>query len=315
MSESSKKNQVETETTATIVISKEQYEDAILEGADDSSGEFGSLILIHGNPQGKRFNVDRELLSVGRIEECNIQLNENGVSRKHSEISVVDGVVQVKDLGSTNGTFVNDVKIETVTVLNKDDLVGIGTAVLKYLPPGSVELKYHRRLQDAAYTDPLTGVNNKGYLMEALEMEFKSHGEKNLPLAIVVIDLDHFKNVNDTFGHDCGDYVLKQASKQIREEGIRNSDIIGRYGGEEFVVILPETDKVQAVEIAERIRNCIGNHEFIYEEKVVRVTASCGVAHLSPKVKNHIALFKLADRAVYQAKNSGRNKVCFAVEK
>ena len=100
----------------------------------------------------------------------------------------------------------------------------------------------------------------------------------------------------------------------IQEKGIRDNDILGRYGGEEFVVILPKTAKTQALEIAERIRANIASHQFLYEGTPIKLTVSCGVASLKENVKDHIAFFKLADKAAYQAKNQGRNKVCFSTE-
>jgi diguanylate cyclase (GGDEF)-like protein len=273
-----------------------------------SKSDAGSLILIHGAPQGKRFPLEKDVILIGRSNETDVQIMENGVSRVHTKLIRNGDHLIVHDMGSLNGTFVNNEKIAECK-LQKDDLIGIGVAVLKYLPPGSVEIQYHRRLSDAAFTDPLTGVNNKGYLMEAMENEFKSHKKRSSPLSLIVIDLDLFTDINTDHGHDGGDYVIKEACQIIRDKGVRNTDILGRYGGDEFVVILPDTPTPQAEEIAERIRSHIAGHDFVYDKKPIKLTASCGVATLTPDVTDHISFFKVADRALYKAKGLGRNQL------
>jgi diguanylate cyclase (GGDEF)-like protein len=267
----------------------------------------GSLILIQGDPQGQRYIIDSPKMVIGRDEQADVVIKEGGVSRKHAQILHTPKSLVVQDLDSTNGTFVNEKRI-TQTLLKKDDMIRVGKALLKYLPPGSVELGYHRRLMDAAHTDPLTGVNNKRYIMEALEMEFQRAKQQKGELSLIVVDLDHFKDINDNFGHDAGDYILKQATRVFRENGIRVSDILGRYGGEEFIAILPDTGLKPALEVAERIRSSLEAFPFVYDDTSIKVTASCGVASVDDSVQNSLALFKLADRATYDAKNAGRNR-------
>jgi diguanylate cyclase (GGDEF)-like protein len=131
------------------------------------------------------------------------------------------------------------------------------------------------------------------------------------PLSLIIFDLDHFKKLNDNYGHDAGDYVLKEMAQVIRSNGIREQDVFARYGGEEFVILLPKTNLKQSFEIAERLRKLIESKEFIYDGKRLPVTASIGVADYRQGVVTGTDLFKRADEAVYKAKEGGRNQVQF----
>jgi diguanylate cyclase (GGDEF)-like protein len=131
------------------------------------------------------------------------------------------------------------------------------------------------------------------------------------PLSLIIFDLDHFKKLNDNYGHDAGDYVLKEKAQLIRSNGIREQDVFARYGGEEFVILLPKTNLKQSFEIAERLRKLIESKEFMYDGKRLPVTASIGVADYRQGVITGTDLFKRADEAVYKAKEGGRNQVQF----
>ncbi len=157
-------------------------------------------------------------------------------------------------------------------------------------------------------TDSLTGLWNRRYLEEMLELEFKRAKRYKHPVSIMIVDLDHFKKINDTYGHLAGDEVLKESAKRILST-LRETDFVGRYGGEEIVVILPETKLDKAIKIAKKIKEAISSKPIIYKNKKINVTASIGISRICPKHKNFYEPFSEADEALYRAKKNGRNRI------
>jgi diguanylate cyclase (GGDEF)-like protein len=226
-------------------------------------------------------------------------------------VHVTEGEVSVSDLGSANGTYLNNVKLEKQTVLKRADTIKIGAIAMKYLPQGDPERLTYDKLHEEANTDGLTKCYNKTYFNNQLELEVKKSKVTGKPLTLIIFDLDHFKKLNDNYGHDAGDYVLKEKARIIRENGIRQGDTFARYGGEEFCILLPNTNLKQGFEIAERLRKLVETHEFIYDGKRLPVTASIGVADYRQGVNTGTDLFKRSDAAVYKSKDGGRNQVNF----
>lgn len=272
------------------------------------------LIIIRGTPQGSRFFLTQKEMTIGRDPSADISVADQGISRKHATVTKANNQVQLTDLGSSNGTFVNDKKIAPgkPIVLAKEDMIKLGNTILKYLPAGEIEILFYGNLGSAAHTDPLTRIYNKGYLLEALEAEFKRAKALHTDFSLIFFDLDHFKKINDTFGHDAGDYVLKEITNLIRGGQLRPKDVFARYGGEEFVVLLANTNGKAATELAERIRAAIEAHAFVYEGKRLPVTASLGVCELRADIESAQTLLKHADKALYAAKTGGRNRVVAA---
>lgn len=270
------------------------------------------LIVIRGTPQGKRFDLSKPNMFIGRDPSADIVLGDQNASRKHAEIINEGQAVKLRDNNSTNGTFVNDKPIKETVTLRKDDMIKIGNTILKYLPAGELEIFYLGTLESAAHTDPLTKIYNKGYIMESLEAEFKRAKALHTDFSLIILDLDHFKKINDTHGHDAGDFVLKEVSNLVRTKALPKNAIFGRFGGEEFLILLPSTSLEGATQVAETMRSTIEKTQFMYENKRMPVTASIGIAEMAVDVESHTSLFKLADKAVYQAKTGGRNQVCTA---
>lgn len=272
------------------------------------------LIVIRGAPQGHRFFLTQDEMIVGRDATAELCLPDQSISRKHFKITKEGDNVRLTDLGTTNGTFVNDKRIEkgNSVILSKEDMVRIGNTILKFLPAGELEIIFYGNLGSAAHHDPMTKIYNKGYLLEALEAEFKRAKALHTDFCILFFDLDHFKKVNDTHGHDAGDYVLIEFTALVRTNFLRPKDIFARYGGEEFVILLSRTNGTQANEIAERIRAGVETHAFVYEGKRIPVTTSLGVAELRADIESSQTMLKAADKALYAAKTSGRNRVCVA---
>lgn len=159
-----------------------------------------------------------------------------------------------------------------------------------------------------AITDHLTGLYNRRYMQKTFEREFSRAKRYSTAISIAMFDIDHFKKINDTYGHQFGDKVLAEISKSI-SNSLRKSDYIARYGGEELIAVLPETNKANTLIPIERIRKSIEDMDFECHGKIVKVTVSVGIATLLPKMMGESELIEAADKALYKAKETGRNKV------
>jgi two-component system, cell cycle response regulator len=268
------------------------------------------LVVISGRPLGKSFYLQKEQMVLGRDLTADISIGETAISRRHTEFSVTPEGVQCKDLGSTNGTFVNDAKLEGARILKDGDLIRCGNTILKFLKEGQIENVHYGKMYEAATTDGMTGALNKKAIVELLTEEFHRSSSRSGTMTLLMLDLDHFKQINDTHGHLAGDYVLKETCHIIKDKLIRQKDALGRYGGEEFALVLRETPLRIAVDVAERIRSTIEKHNYQFDGKSIPVTISIGVATLDSTSKKPEELVATADKALYDAKTQGRNRVC-----
>lgn len=272
------------------------------------------LILYTGEEAGRRFDLGPGRHLIGRALEASVQLATPGVSRRHAEIEVRDGVTTVRDLGSANRTYVNEIPVEGAVVLQQGDLIQVDSVVLRYHDRDSLDALLHDRIYRLAMTDAGTGTFNKRYLGDVLEREVQRARRAGHPLALVCFDLDHFKQVNDRHGHPAGDQVLREVARRV-ESALRGADVLCRVGGEEFVVLLPDSDLAAAVVLAGRLRAAVADTPFTLrtgtpEEQIPhRQTISLGVAALEHGLDG-AALLERADRRLYTAKHSGRDRVC-----
>lgn len=293
--------------------------DALNAANSEAAKRPACLLVVGGELNGTIIDLRPGKTTVGRSANNTVILEFPGISKSHFEIETQEeentSKSVVADLGSTNGTYVNDIKINGKVILRRNDIIKIGTFAFKYLPKGDPERLTYDKLHLEANTDGLTKCYNKMFFNHALDLEVKKSKTTGLPLNLIIFDLDHFKKLNDNFGHDAGDYVLKEMAALIRKNGIREGDVFARYGGEEFVILLPRTNITQAYEIAERLRRAIEQHTFDYHGKKLPVRASVGVADYRPGVNTGVDLFRRADQAVYQSKEAGRNKVTLYKEK
>jgi len=246
-------------------------------------------------------------VDVGRDPDNGIVIDTDSVSRRHAQIETREGEKFVVDLESTNGTYLNDNMVFRAQLRN-GDLLKIGDTIFKFLSGQNIESAYHEEIYRMTIQDGLTQVHNKRYFLEFLEGEFSRARRYNRPLSLIMIDLDHFKAVNDENGHLTGDFVLKETANRVRER-IRREELFARYGGEEFAIVLPETLLRGAVEFADIVRGLIETHTFIFEGNTIPVTLSCGVAQLAEEMKAPRDLIRAADEMLFDAKRSGRNKV------
>ncbi len=264
------------------------------------------IVQIYGDGLGKRYPIKDEV-TIGRSETSTIAVDVPNVSRKHARIFLDQGQCWVEDLGSTNGTHVNDVEIEHIQPLSNGDLITTGGLVFKFIVGGNIEALYHEEIYRLTILDGLTGVHNKRFFLEFLERELARAKRHVRPLSLAMLDLDHFKKINDTYGHLAGDTTLKRVTHVIQDR-VRRDELLARYGGEEFAVVLPETDLQGALVFAEVVRRQVEEFSFAFDEQDIRVTVSVGVATLGPD-DDADALIREADTQLYRAKSAGRNRV------
>ena len=274
-----------------------------------SAGEPACLVSIYGPGLGRRWSLDREELVVGRDAGCDVSLPIDTVSRRHCRVRVRGEAISVMDLGSTNGTAINDTTLAAnlETALRSGDRLRVGSAILKFLGGPDVETLYHEEVHRTRIEDGLTGLANRRQLEEFLDREMARCLRHGRALSLVLFDLDHFKQVNDGFGHLTGDEVLRTVAAIAREQ-VRREDCLARFGGEEFAVVLTETELIAARLFAERLRGTIEVHEFRAGADRVPVTISCGIASITPETREPAALIAAADARLYEAKAAGRNR-------
>ena len=268
-----------------------------------------ALVVIYGLELGRKYDLRTEETLIGRSAKAEIQVDQESISRNHACITTSGRGVFIKDLGSTNGTFVNDELVNGETALRNGDLVKIGRTIFKFIAGGNIETAYHDEIYRLTTMDGLTQIYNRRYFEEALEREVSRSRRYERSLALVMFDVDHFKLVNDRHGHLAGDYVLKQLASTLRTR-IRREDVFARYGGEEFGMLLPEVDLSGAVTLADKARRLVDKQRFEFDKNVIPVTISLGVAVLEPAHRDLVDLKRAADGKLYEAKATGRNRVC-----
>jgi diguanylate cyclase (GGDEF)-like protein len=271
------------------------------------AAEQRALMLVLSGPRlGHRLVLGDTAIDIGRGSAAGLILDADSVSRKHARIERFGGGHKIVDLGSTNGTYVNGARIKE-QILKDGDRIGIGKALLKYIAGGNIEGAYHEEVQRLMRFDPLTNISNKRHFDESLRLAVFTAAGGSKPLSLIVFDLDHFKKVNDTFGHMAGDAVLCGASAVVQGM-LSPTELFGRVGGEEFAVLCEDAVLESALERAEAIRRAISREPYAFEEKKLPVTISAGVAQLA-EAEEAEGLFDRADAQLYAAKGAGRNCV------
>lgn len=265
------------------------------------------FVQIYGASIGTKHDLSGQVITVGRDPDSTIVLNTDSVSRRHARVETWKSEKWLVDLGSTNGTYLND-KPAVRSKLTSGDLVKIGDTIFKFLAGRNIESAYHEEIYRMTIHDGLTQIHNKRYLLEALDREFSRARRYGRSLALIMFDLDHFKAINDKYGHLTGDYVLKDVATAIKNR-IRREEVFARYGGEEFAIVLPEADRKGAREFAEIVRLLVEEHAFEFEGNAMKITISLGVGVIGPDMTRLTDLIRAADENLYAAKRAGRNRV------
>ena len=275
------------------------------------TGADAEAVLVQLYPPGpnlgRRFTLAGPEHVVGRLPENDVSLEEDGVSRQHARLRKMADHWFLEDLGSTNGSFVNDERISS-RALRDGDMLRFGTAILRFLFGSNIEAEYHEEIYKMSILDGLTGVHNKRFFLEFLEKEIARARRHSSSLSLIMFDIDHFKKVNDTHGHLVGDAVLKELGRRLKPE-VRREDLLARYGGEEFACILVSTSLKRAIDFAEEMRQLVEREPFPTDTVKLSVTVSIGVAELNGEMCTCDDLIAMADANLYAAKHKGRNQV------
>jgi diguanylate cyclase (GGDEF)-like protein len=268
-----------------------------------------SLVNLYPpNAHGGLIQLPQARFVIGRDSHADLCLDDPSISRQHASLERAADGVQLVDHGSTNGSFVNDQRVDAAWIVAGDQL-RFGNHIFKVLGENDIEAQFLEAVYTRMVRDGLTGAYNKRYLVDALEREIQRTIRHQRPLSIAVLDIDHFKAVNDTYGHLIGDEVLKEFGRRIMAI-VRHDDIFARYGGEEFVAVFSETTLTQARGAAEGFRAAIGGSPFVTSHGPLPVTVSIGIAGTkgTAALTSH-DLLSAADKCLYQAKRAGRNRV------
>jgi diguanylate cyclase (GGDEF)-like protein len=287
-------------TVVTVITKSPQHR--------QEDGREGCLVIIYGDDLGRRVPLGPEPTILGRSSKCDVQLDQESVSRNHARIARQRQNYVIADLGSTNGTYVNDELVDEV-VLRDGDQIKVGRTIFKFIVSGNMEAQYHEEIYRLMTVDGLTELHNKRYFNEAIEREASRARRYQRTFSLVLFDIDHFKHINDTYGHLAGDAVLRQLGALVRNR-VRSDDVPSRTGGEEFAVILPEVSRDGALQLAEKLRGAVEASVFKFEGTQMPVTISMGVAEWAPAIADPQELVKVADERLYEAKRTGRNRVC-----
>lgn len=268
-----------------------------------------SLVIIYGPRLGYKHDLDRSQpqTTIGRDTAADVQLDDDSVSRIHCRLLPEDDDWVVEDLGSTNGTYVAGEPV-TRRALRDGDLVKVGSTIFKFLSSQNLEAAYHEEIYRMAIFDGLTQLHNRRYFEEFTEREISRCRRHSRPLSLLMFDVDHFKHINDEYGHLSGDHVLRLLAATLSKR-IRREELLARYAGDEFVVVVPETTMEEAVKLGEILRGLVEATAFEFEGQRLPVTISMGVAPLTPDIQTPAQLVAAADAALYRAKQKGRNAV------
>ena len=276
-------------------------------------GPEASLILIShpsGQGLGTRYRlIARNQFLIGRAPNVEISLPDvSSLSRQHARLTFRSETVVLEDLGSTNGTYVNDRRLEAPAVLTSGDRFQVGTAHFKFLQERDIENAYHEAIHELMVKDGLTQIANRRRFEEEAERELGRARRYGRPLALILFDIDNFKEINDTRGHLSGDQVLKKIA-ELAQPLLRREQVFARVGGDEFAILTPEADGEAARRLAERVRSRLARHVFAATGGALQVTCSFGVSELSERLSTVAEMYEGADRALYRSKNGGRNLV------
>jgi len=271
-----------------------------------------ALVVYAGSQLGRLFPFAAGENIIGRSPTAGITLLDEEVSRIHSRLVLEQDRegdrLTLEDLGSTNGTFVNGKALQGHIQVVPGDRLAIGAHVLKLIALDPLERSFHETLLDQSTKDPLTGMANRGAILGELQSRFDLSRRHGRSLAVVMCDLDHFKSINDTYGHGMGDQVLSVFG-ELLHLNLRGTDLAGRIGGEEFLLVLPETELEGALFLAERIRAAIAETPQTITGASFKATCSFGVAERVATDRDAGMLLARADGALYRAKSTGRNRV------
>jgi len=300
---------------------KTQLRETAREGKSNQSERRPALVSLRGELMAVPIPLERDQVIIGRALEADVRLNDFRASRLHARITSEqvgekgETCYRIADLGSTNGTLVNG-ELITEAVLNDGDKIVIGDHLFRFDMQDEIDREFQQQIHRLLAHDELTGLLTSKSFFSELRRESARAEDESRPFCVLMMDLDHFKKVNDTYGHLVGSKTLEETGRVIKE-ALRAGDVASRFGGEEFAAFLLDATYGQGLVAAERVRIAMAEHEFPATradspgpQMSHRVTISIGVAAFPDDATDPIQLVELADSALYRAKRSGRNRVC-----
>lgn len=286
-----------------------------IDRVDSSDVREPYLIIISGQHVGKCYHLHSDELIAGRTPDCGIWIEDNAISRKHFCIRREGPVFLIEDLNSTNGTYLNNRRIKNAIIKAGDKIQISKETIIQFDYFDENRRISENKRYEMGVRDPVTGTYNKSYFLQRVGDEFSYSTRQGVPLSLLMLDIDHFKIINDTHGHLAGDQVLKEICQTVSKM-IRTEDVFCRYGGEEFVLLMRNTLCQPAANLAERIRVAVANTAIaVTDDKTISVTISLGVAtQVDNSFRDYVGLIAEADRYLYQSKGNGRNRVSAACQ-
>lgn len=281
-----------------------------LDNVSDKVDKKPFIYVLSGALVGRKYPLLETRSTIGRSSKCTICISDKQISRQHFEVVLEGQEVEIRDLGSKNGTFVNGVKSDVTTLQDGDKIQISAATIMKFTLQDVTESHFHDELYTMATRDPVTNAYNRRHFLTQFTEAYDQTFVDESSLSLLMLDLDHFKQVNDTHGHLAGDHALQKVARALRGE-LRSDDLLARYGGEEFAALLRDADETAALQIAERMRSAVEETVFKYEDSEFRVTVSIGVATHSARdpFTSVDAIIGEADGCLYASKERGRNRV------
>jgi two-component system cell cycle response regulator len=269
---------------------------------------------VQGSEIGKQFLIRRNRSIIGRSDSADIAIRDKRISRAHARIDVQympqeqQTLYSIVDLGSTNHVYVNGMQIQS-HMLSNDDKIQLGDTIIKFEIQDKIDSKFHADIQRKLKYDALTALLTYESFKDAVNGEIENARARSKTFVLLMMDLDNFKRVNDTYGHLAGSFILQEIGKLIYSN-LRFFDISARYGGEEFISCLPDTTEHEAFHAAERLRRSIAEKVFIHNNNEIKITISIGVSQFPDDGLILEELVRSADERLYRAKREGKNRVC-----
>jgi two-component system, cell cycle response regulator len=270
-------------------------------------GPTAYLLVIAGPSFGEMHKLKNDRSVLGRDDSADVRLLDDGISRAHAAVEREGGKLVLVDLDSTNGTFCNGARIKRWDLTDGDKVAVGASTILKFTFQDQADERYQKQLFESALVDGLTATFNRRYFTDRLRTEMRFAERHDKSLALLFVDIDHFKRINDSHGHQGGDYVLAAVAREMIAT-IRAEDVLSRYGGEEFAIICREIEPEGARALGERLRVAVAGKRFEHDGKPIAVTISVGVAVVRGP-KDAQPLIAAADAAMYEAKRTGRDRV------